>query len=417
MKRSMHQITVRTFISSIGRCQNHSSPRRRSSRIVALGTMADVDGEDGDSAAEPWFYVDARGARQGPHNFRVVRAQLRCGILNASTLVWREGQAEWLACATFPVFASCCADLPGAPARPRADARGGRRDPGRGVARATERGRRARDGPRRGPPEQIPAGATATRAGSERDPPPPPPRPRLGTPAEPRPRGGPGVVRGGSGRRAGGPDVHPRARAPHPRRPRGRGRGTQDVGLERGRATRVGTRRPMPALAAAIDEHRTKTSPPGTTIGTERVVRTGIPGEENLPGDIPGDASALCAALDDERRANASLRADVAHLEAALAAARRASSAHEAESKRLAGALERCGGEAAAYEASRAGVESAEAATARLAEAREALEAKTAELTRLRVVLRGKLLARVTEEADAARANAERLGRAEVWAK
>ena len=123
------------------------------------------------------------------------------------------------------------------------------------------------------------------------------------------------------------------------------------------------------------------------------------------------------AALDDERRANASLRADVAHLEAALAAARRASSAHEAESKRLAGALERCEAKAAAYEASRAGVESAEAATARLAEAREALEAKTAELTRLRAVLRGKLLARVTEEADAARANAERLGRAEVWAK
>ena len=87
------------------------------------------------------------------------------------------------------------------------------------------------------------------------------------------------------------------------------------------------------------------------------------------------------------------------------------------ESKRLAGALERCEAKAAAYEASRAGVESAEAATARLAEAREALEAKTAELTRLRAVLRGKLLARVTEEADAARANAERLGRAEVWAK
>ena len=107
----------------------------------------------------------------------------------------------------------------------------------------------------------------------------------------------------------------------------------------------------------------------------------------------------------------------MAHLAAALAAARRASSAHEAESKRLAGALERCEAKAAAYEASRAGVESAEAATARLAEAREALEAKTAELTRLRVVLRGKLLARVTEEADAARANAERLGRAEVWAK
>ena len=159
MKRSMHQITVRTFISSIGRCQNHSSPRRRSSRIVALGTMADVDGEDGDSAAEPWFYVDARGARQGPHNFRVVRAQLRCGILNASTLVWREGQAEWLACATFPVFASCCADLPGgAPRDPAPTPAAVAATPG-GALRATERGRRARDGPRRGPPDaQNPGG-------------------------------------------------------------------------------------------------------------------------------------------------------------------------------------------------------------------------------------------------------------------
>ena len=381
--------------------------------------MADVDGEDGDSAAEPWFYVDARGARQGPHNFRVVRAQLRCGILNASTLVWREGQAEWLACATFPVFASCCADLPGgAPRDPAPTPAAVAATPGGALrARLNEDVARATV-PAAVRPSRIPAGATATRAGSERDPPPPPPPP---PPRDPPPSHDPAVdpewfavVQGGAQE---GPMSTPALV-----------RLIRDApgGVDAGRKTWVwsadaqpewGPADRCPALAAAIDEHRTKTSPPGTTIGTERVVRTGIPGEENLPGDIPGDASALCAALDDERRANASLRADVAHLEAALAAARRASSAHEAESKRLAGALERCEAKAAAYEASRAGVESAEAATARLAEAREALEAKTAELTRLRAVLRGKLLARVTEEADAARANAERLGRAEVWAK
>ena len=381
--------------------------------------MADVDGEDGDSAAEPWFYVDARGARQGPHNFRVVRAQLRCGILNASTLVWREGQAEWLACATFPVFASCCADLPGgAPRDPAPTPAAVAATPGGALrARLNEDVARATV-PAAVRPSRIPAGAMATRAGSERDPPPPPPPP---PPRDPPPSHDPAVdpewfavVQGGAQE---GPMSTPALV-----------RLIRDApgGVDAGRKTWVwsadaqpewGPADRCPALAAAIDEHRTKTSPPGTTIGTERIVPTGIPGEENLPGDIPGDASALRAALDDERRANASLRADVAHLEAALASARRASSAHEAESKRLAGALERCEAKAAAYEASRAGVESAEAATARLAEAREALEAKTAELTRLRAVLRGKLLARVTEEADAARANAERLGRAEVWAK
>jgi len=381
--------------------------------------MAELDGEDGDSAAEPWFYVDARGARQGPHNFRVVRAQLRCGILNASTLVWREGQAEWLACATFPVFASCCADLPGgAPRDPAPTPAAVAATPGGALrARLNEDVARATVPAAVRPSSRIPAGATATRAGSERDPPPPPPPPR-----DPPPSHDPAVdpewfavVQGGAQE---GPMSTPALV-----------RLIRDApgGVDAGRKTWVwsadaqpewGPADRCPALAAAIDEHRTKTSPPGTTIGTERIVPTGIPGEEkNIPGDIPGDASALRAALDDERRANASLRADVAHLEAALAAARRASSAHEAESKRLAGALERSEAKAAAYEASRAGVESAEAATARLAEAREALEAKTAELTRLRAVLRGKLLARVTEEADAARANAERLGRAEVWAK
>jgi len=43
--------------------------------------------EEEDSQAEPWFYVDGAGARQGPHNFRVIRAQLRCNVLHSSTLV------------------------------------------------------------------------------------------------------------------------------------------------------------------------------------------------------------------------------------------------------------------------------------------------------------------------------------------
>ena len=45
-----------------------------------------------------------------------------------------------------------------------------------------------------------------------------------------------------------------------------------------------------------------------------------------------------------------------------------------------------------------------------LAETRRELEEKTAELIRLKGVLRGKLLARVTEEVDAARRSADALG-------
>ena len=71
-----------------------------------------MDDEDGDSAAEPWFYVDPRGSRQGPHNFRVLRAQLRCGLLSGETLVWREGMGTWRPAREFPVFASCCSGEP-----------------------------------------------------------------------------------------------------------------------------------------------------------------------------------------------------------------------------------------------------------------------------------------------------------------
>ena len=45
-----------------------------------------------------------------------------------------------------------------------------------------------------------------------------------------------------------------------------------------------------------------------------------------------------------------------------------------------------------------------------MAETRRELEEKTAELIRLKGVLRGKLLARVTEEVDAARRSADALG-------
>jgi len=65
--------------------------------------------EEGDGGTE-WYYVDSAGLRRGPHNFRVVRAQLRCGVLGGDDLVWREGLPAWRPCADIPVFASCCGD-------------------------------------------------------------------------------------------------------------------------------------------------------------------------------------------------------------------------------------------------------------------------------------------------------------------
>ena len=64
--------------------------------------------EEGDGGTE-WFYVDGAGVRRGPHNFRVVRAQLRCGVLDGDDLVWREGLPAWRPAAEIPVFASCVA--------------------------------------------------------------------------------------------------------------------------------------------------------------------------------------------------------------------------------------------------------------------------------------------------------------------
>ena len=68
--------------------------------------------EEGDGGTE-WFYVDGAGVRRGPHNFRVVRAQLRCGVLDGDDLVWREGLPAWRPALEIPVFASCVAGVAG----------------------------------------------------------------------------------------------------------------------------------------------------------------------------------------------------------------------------------------------------------------------------------------------------------------
>lgn len=67
------------------------------------------DRDAADDARAAWWYVDAAGRREGPANFRVVRAQLRVGLLRPDTRVWREGLDEWRQVREVPIFAQCCA--------------------------------------------------------------------------------------------------------------------------------------------------------------------------------------------------------------------------------------------------------------------------------------------------------------------
>ncbi|XRB12057.1 GYF_2 domain-containing protein [Pseudoscourfieldia marina] len=56
---------------------------------------------------ERWFFIDNMGAERGPFNFRVVRAHLRLGILNGDTMVWKEGQHDWMPAREVAVFHRC----------------------------------------------------------------------------------------------------------------------------------------------------------------------------------------------------------------------------------------------------------------------------------------------------------------------
>lgn len=53
-----------------------------------------------------WFYVDASRQQQGPLSEAALADLFRSGTLPASTLVWREGMADWLAIGTVSQFAA-----------------------------------------------------------------------------------------------------------------------------------------------------------------------------------------------------------------------------------------------------------------------------------------------------------------------
>jgi uncharacterized RDD family membrane protein YckC len=44
-----------------------------------------------------WYYVDAQGQQQGPVTSPIIAGQFRLGRLTATSLVWREGLATWVA--------------------------------------------------------------------------------------------------------------------------------------------------------------------------------------------------------------------------------------------------------------------------------------------------------------------------------
>ncbi|TQU50876.1 RDD family protein, partial [Xanthomonas perforans] len=44
-----------------------------------------------------WYYADAQRQRQGPVDTDTLRARLSQGIIDRSSLVWREGLAQWVA--------------------------------------------------------------------------------------------------------------------------------------------------------------------------------------------------------------------------------------------------------------------------------------------------------------------------------
>jgi hypothetical protein len=45
--------------------------------------------------ANEWFYADAQNQQQGPIADAALASAFRSGTVNAATLVWREGLANW----------------------------------------------------------------------------------------------------------------------------------------------------------------------------------------------------------------------------------------------------------------------------------------------------------------------------------
>ena len=351
---------------------------------------------DDDSASIPWHYIDASGETRGPVSFRVIRAQLRCAMLPPDAMVWREGLDEWCEARVFPAFASCVED----------DAGSGRLD-------ATSRPATAGPAPRV-PPRATMPNAPATRDARARGFALPRANPRACRALRRRPaaddddvdgderrrvlRRCPRVVRGGRGGNPGRPDGH---------------RGDAEAGVAR-RVWRVDQER---ARAARLDPREGRARAQGGD--TDDGVGAGGVGQTRRGsgrGRGRGGGGAAKMNLSPE-----SLRAEAESLRAALETTRAKLLAKEAEADALretvrhlrvriaTGGRLTVAGDAGAADGGSDSLDRAELEAAELARARRELEDRTAELVRLKGVLRGELLRRVLEDAETTRTSLGRL--------
>ena len=357
--------------------------------------------EEGDGGTE-WFYVDGAGVRRGPHNFRVVRAQLRCGVLDGDDLVWREGLPAWRPAAEIPVFASCVAGRAGT-ATESVPARDDASPPERDDAATPDRAResapvaaetrtrrdealeldvlsRPRRDEREPTREDLSAWWHASRSDGARFGP---------VDAETLVRLLAEAEAEASARDAGGAETL----VWHPAESAAWGPAEACPSL----AAILALRRREP-LNPETAEKNAVLEPPASPHGVAR--QTAEAGGDSVSESF-GTAKASAKSVESSRRVLA-LEAELAETREALGSARFEIDALEAE---LASTRERAA-EATAFarEAARA-----TAATEDLAAARAELETRTAELSRLRGVLKGKLLARVLAEADDTRERVEEL--------
>lgn len=357
--------------------------------------------EEGDGGTE-WFYVDGAGVRRGPHNFRVVRAQLRCGVLDGDDLVWREGLPAWRPAAEIPVFASCVAGRAGT-ATESVPARDDASPPERDDAATPDRAR-----------ESAPVAAeTRTRRDEalELD---VLSRPRRDErePSEPEDLSACWHASRSDGARFGPVDaetlVRLLAEAEAEASARDAG-GAETLVWHPAESAAWGPAEACPSLAAILALRRRELlnpetakaalEPPASPHGVAR--QTAEAGGDSVSESF-GTAKASAKSVESSQRRVLALEAELAETREALGSARFEIDALEAE---LVSTRERAA-EATAFarEAARA-----TAATEDLAAARAELETRTAELSRLRGVLKGKLLARVLAEADDTRERVEEL--------
>ena len=361
--------------------------------------------EEGDGGTE-WFYVDGAGVRRGPHNFRVVRAQLRCGVLDGDDLVWREGLPAWRPAAQIPVFASCVAGRAGAAAESvpaRDDASPPERDDAATPDRARESAPVAAE-TRTRRDEALELDVLSRPRRDERE----PTRENLSACWH---------ASRSDGARFGPVDaetlVRLLAEAEAEASARDAGEVAETLVWHPAESAAWGPAEACPSLAAILALRRREArasrsspetakdalAPPASPHGVAR--QTAEAGGDSVSESF-GTAKASAKSVESSQRRVLALEAELAETREALGSARFEIDALEAE---LASTRERAA-EATAFacEAARA-----TAATEDLAAARAELETRTAELSRLRGVLKGKLLARVLAEADDTRERVEEL--------